>query len=53
VLWAGIAIVAVAVLISILGAIWVGVPALLAGLILVGVALVRTTRRTEPVEPPT
>jgi hypothetical protein len=51
-LWAGIVIVALAVLISILGAIWVGVPALLAGLILVGVAIVRATRRTEPVEPP-
>jgi hypothetical protein len=51
-LWAGLAIVVLAVLISLLGAIWVGVPALLAGLILLGIALVRTARRTEPAEPP-
>jgi hypothetical protein len=51
-LWAGVAIVVVAVLISLLGAIWVGVPALLAGLILLGIALVRGLRRPETAEPP-
>ena len=52
-LWVGIAIVVLAVLISLLGAIWVGVPALFAGLILLGVALVRGLRGAETAEPPT
>jgi hypothetical protein len=52
VLWVAIAIVVVAVLISVLGAIWVGVPVLIAGLILAAVALVRASRGGEPAEPP-
>jgi hypothetical protein len=51
-LWVGLAIVVVAVLISLVGAIWVGVPVVLAGLILIVVALVRGTRQREPAEPP-
>jgi hypothetical protein len=51
-LWVGLAIVAVAVLISLVGAIWVGVPVVLAGLILILVALVRGARQRAPAEPP-
>jgi hypothetical protein len=51
-LWAGIAIVGVAILISVLGAIWVGVPVVIAGLVLIVLALVRGARETEPAEPP-
>jgi hypothetical protein len=51
-LWVGLGIVVLAILISIVGAIWVGVPAVLAGLILVVVALVRGARGSEPAEPP-
>ncbi len=49
----GISIVVVAVVISLLGAIWVGVPLVIAGLILAGVAFARGARRSEPAEPPT
>jgi membrane protein implicated in regulation of membrane protease activity len=51
-LWVGLAIVVIAVVISVVGAIWVGVPAVFAGLILIVVALVRGARRGEPAEPP-
>jgi hypothetical protein len=51
-LWAGVAVVGIALVLSLAGAIWVGIPVFVAGLIVLGVALVRGGRRRETAEPP-
>jgi hypothetical protein len=48
----GIGLVVVAILISLLGAIWVGVPLVIAGLVLVAAALLGIGRRAADTEPP-
>jgi hypothetical protein len=48
----GIALVVVAVLISLLGAIWVGVPLVIAGIVLIIWATIGVGRRASRAEPP-